>query len=66
MNWHRCRKGVGGEYGGNTMYSCMQMEKWGLLKLFQEWGRGLKENDGEGEFCCNNLGKCHNVSPVQQ
>jgi hypothetical protein len=21
------RKGVGGEYGGNAMYSCMKMEK---------------------------------------
>jgi hypothetical protein len=27
-----------GEYGGNTVYTCMKMEKWDLLKLFQEWG----------------------------
>jgi hypothetical protein len=27
------------------------MEKWDLLKLFQEWGGEIKENDGEGE--CN-------------
>jgi hypothetical protein len=27
------------------------MEKWDLLKLFQEWGEEvIKENDGEGEF----------------
>jgi hypothetical protein len=26
------------EYDGNTMYTCMKMEKWDLLKLFQEWG----------------------------
>jgi hypothetical protein len=23
--------------GANTMYTCMSMEKWDLLKLFQEW-----------------------------
>jgi hypothetical protein len=28
----------------------MKMEKWGLLKLFQEWEEGIKENDGGGEF----------------
>jgi hypothetical protein len=28
----------------------MKMEKYNLLKLFQEWGRGIKENDGGGEF----------------
>jgi hypothetical protein len=28
-----------------------EMEKRGLLKPFQEWGRGgIKENDGGGEF----------------
>jgi hypothetical protein len=27
------------------------MEKWYLLKLFQEWGEEeIKENDGAGEF----------------
>jgi hypothetical protein len=27
------------------------MEKWDLLKLFQEWGeRGIKKNDRGGEF----------------
>jgi hypothetical protein len=25
-------------------------KKLDLLKLFQEWGRGIKENDGQGEF----------------
>jgi hypothetical protein len=40
-----------GEYGANTVYTWMQMEKWDLLKLFQEWGVGaLNENDGGGEF----------------
>jgi hypothetical protein len=32
-------KGVGGEYGTNTVYTYMQMEKRELLKLFQEWGK---------------------------
>jgi hypothetical protein len=28
----------------------MKMEKWDMLKLFQEWGEGeIKENDGGGE-----------------
>jgi hypothetical protein len=27
------------------------MEKWDLLKLFQEWGEeGMMKNDGGGEF----------------
>jgi hypothetical protein len=30
------RKGLGGECGRNFMYSCMEMEKWHLLK----WGKG--------------------------
>jgi hypothetical protein len=25
-------------------------EKWYLLKLFQEWEQGIKENDGVDEF----------------
>jgi hypothetical protein len=25
-----------GEYGGNIIYSYMNMEKWDVLKLFQE------------------------------
>jgi hypothetical protein len=34
-----------------TVYTCMKMEKWYLLKLFQEWWKGrIKENGGEGEF----------------
>jgi hypothetical protein len=32
-----------GEYGANTVYTCMSMEKWFLLKLFQAWGREDKE-----------------------
>jgi hypothetical protein len=29
----------------------MKMEKWDVLKLFQEWGGGgTKENDGGGKF----------------
>jgi hypothetical protein len=40
-----------GECGGIIVYSSMKMEKWDLLKLFQEWGEeGTNENDGEGEF----------------
>jgi hypothetical protein len=29
------------------------MEKWDLLKLFQEWEGGIKENDGGGKFKCD-------------
>jgi hypothetical protein len=32
------------ECSGNSMYSCMKMEKWDLLKLFHE--RGV-EDKGE-------------------
>jgi hypothetical protein len=41
------------------------MEKRDLLKLFQEWGRGNKENDGGGEFktYCKNFYKCHTIPP---
>jgi hypothetical protein len=40
-----------GEYGADTVYSCMQMEKLYLLKLFQDWEkRRIKENGGGGEF----------------
>jgi hypothetical protein len=28
----------------------MEMEKLGLLKLLQEWGWEIKENDKQGEF----------------
>jgi hypothetical protein len=29
----------------------MEMEKWEMLKLFQEWeDKGIKYNDGEGKF----------------
>jgi hypothetical protein len=46
--------GVEGDCSGNTMYSCMKMEKWDIVKLFQEWGkRGIKENDGGCEFKCS-------------
>jgi hypothetical protein len=38
------------EYGTNTVYTCMQMEKWDLLKLFQEWEEGIAENGGGGKF----------------
>jgi hypothetical protein len=38
-----------GKYGANTVYTCMWMEKWYLLKIFQEWER-IKENDGRSEF----------------
>jgi hypothetical protein len=29
-----------GECSGTIMYSCMKMEKWDMLKLFQEWEEG--------------------------
>jgi hypothetical protein len=36
-----------GEYGTNTMYTCVNLEKCDVLKLFQEWEK-VKENDGWG------------------
>jgi hypothetical protein len=43
----------------------MKMEKWDMLKIFQEWGeRGIKKSDGVGEFnydIYKNFCKCHNV-----
>jgi hypothetical protein len=59
------------EYGGNIMYACMKTEKWNLLKLFQEWGKGDKGGWwGVGVnstmIYCKNFCKCHNISPVQQ
>jgi hypothetical protein len=41
--------------------------KWDLLKLFQEWGEGIKENDGGVNSSmiyltyCKNFCKCHNI-----
>jgi hypothetical protein len=32
-----------GECSGIIMHSCMKMEKWDLLKVFQEWGEEDKE-----------------------
>jgi hypothetical protein len=40
-----------------------------MLKLFQEWRGGIKENDGgvnSTMIYCKNLCKCHNVPLVQQ
>jgi hypothetical protein len=51
------------------MFSCMKMEKWDLLKLFQEWRKGDKENDGgvnSSMIYCKNFCRCHNLPPVQQ
>jgi hypothetical protein len=39
-----------GEYVENIIYSCMKMEKWDLLKLFQNGGRGNKGERWRGEF----------------
>jgi hypothetical protein len=41
LGWHQWGEGVRGqedERGANNVYTCMQMQKWYLLKLFQEWG----------------------------
>jgi hypothetical protein len=58
------------EYTGNIMYSRVKMTKWDLLKLSQEWGCGVKENDGREMnstmIYCKNFCTCHNVPPVQQ
>jgi hypothetical protein len=40
-----------GEYGANTVNTCMHMEEWDLLNVFQELGGvELKEHGGGGEF----------------
>jgi hypothetical protein len=50
----------------------MEMEKWDLLKLFQESGRSIKENDGGMNSTMiyliyyKNFCKSHNVPPEQQ
>jgi hypothetical protein len=37
-----------GEYGTNTGYTCVQMEK---MKLFYQWEEGrIKENGGGGQI----------------
>jgi hypothetical protein len=39
-----------GEYDRNTMYSCMKMKQMRPVETIPGmWGRGVKENDGEGE-----------------
>jgi hypothetical protein len=55
------------------MYTCMKMEKWDLLKLFQEWGKGGKEDDGGVNstiiylIYCKNFCKYHSCPhPAQQ
>jgi hypothetical protein len=45
----------------------MKIEKWDMLKLLQEWGRG-KRRMMEGKvnstmIYCKNFGKCHNCTP---
>jgi hypothetical protein len=32
-----------GEHGANTVYTCIEIEKLYLLKLFQEWEGGKYE-----------------------
>jgi hypothetical protein len=45
VGWYQWERKGGGEkvweyeYGANTVYTCLQMEKWDLLILFQEWGK---------------------------
>jgi hypothetical protein len=39
-----------GEYGTNIVYTCMNLEKWDLLELFQEQDVGDKEEWLWGEF----------------
>jgi hypothetical protein len=58
------------EYGTNTVYTCMQMEKWDLLKLFQEWEGEIKNDEGVNSIMiyliyCKNFWKHHNVHPAQ-
>jgi hypothetical protein len=65
------RKNVEGEYGGNTMYSCM---KWKMRPV--ETIPGMGERGDKGEWMTEgvnstmiyykNFCKCHNVPSGQQ
>jgi hypothetical protein len=50
--WYQWEGVGGGEREcANIVYTCMQMEKWYLLKLLQEWDdEGIKAHDGGVEF----------------
>jgi hypothetical protein len=39
-----------GGYGGDIMYSCMKMAMRPVETILVMRGRGIKENDGRGEF----------------
>jgi hypothetical protein len=52
--WNRSYGGGEGRYqweGGDMGKGCKRVNLVQILfKLFQEWGEGIKENDGGGEF----------------
>jgi hypothetical protein len=58
-------KGQEDEYSANIVYTCMQMQKLYLLKVFQKCGEeGIKESSGGGEFknaIFSMLNKCHTI-----
>jgi hypothetical protein len=61
-------KGVRDEYGINNVYTCMQIQKWYLLKLFQESGERGWEKEVEGDNSsminfvhCKKFCKCYSV-----
>jgi hypothetical protein len=62
------RKGCRSDYGANTVYTCLWMEKWDLLKLFWQWGKRIGQN-GEGVNSTmmynKNFCECHIILPVQ-
>jgi hypothetical protein len=39
-----------GEYGANTLYTCMQMEKWYLLKYLLKCYLEMEGGKDEGEW----------------
>jgi hypothetical protein len=56
-----------GEHSANIVYTYMSMENWDLLKLFYEWGKEDKMNDGGVNstiIYCMNFYKYHNVFPM--
>jgi hypothetical protein len=58
------------KYSANTVHTCKQMEKWDMLKLFQEWWEGgikrmVEEVNSSMVYLIyyKNTCKCHNVPP---
>jgi hypothetical protein len=43
------REDEGGWISQYTIYTCMKIEQWSLLKSFEAEGERMRENDGKNE-----------------